>query len=160
MVPLRIIWHHSADSSAAHQFDKINLYHKSQGFSLSSLGFFVGYHWLIEPDGTVKQSRKEDEIGMHDAGENSNSIGICLAGDFNTGLPSEKQSASAALLVKQIRERWNIPITRIEPHRWDDATECPGKLLPDDWLTTQFLTRSTNIYERSFHWLGKYLKLI
>lgn len=158
--PSRIIWHHSADNSDAHQFDKINAHHKSQGFPKSQLGYFVGYHYVIEPDGSVRQARKEDEIGAHDAGENPNSLGICLAGNFSLRYPSEAQIASAALLVKQIRGRHKIPITRIEPHRWDDQTECPGTLLADNWLITQYLKREGNQFERFFQQIGEYFGLI
>ena len=124
------------------------------------MGYYVGYHYLIEANGAVIQARKENEIGAHDSGENSNSLGICLAGDFSTRLPSEEQAASAALLVKQIRGRWNIPITRIEPHRWDDTTECPGKFLPDNWLITQYLKRQGNQFEKFFQQIGEYFKLL
>lgn len=158
--PSRIIWHHSADIFDGHQFDKINEYHRKQGFPKSSLGYFVGYHYLIEPDGSVRQARNENEIGAHDSGENSNSLGICLSGHFSRRYPSEAQAASAALLVKQIRTRHKIPITRIEPHRWDDTTECPGTLLPDNWLITQYLKREGNQFEKFFQQIGEYFGLL
>src|SRR3990167_1154547 len=123
------------------KFDKINAYHKSKGFPISSLGFYVGYHWLIEPDGTIKKARKEDEVGAHDQGENLDSIGICLAGNFNLNMPPEPQAASAAKLLGEIRDRLNIPITKIEPHRQDDQTDCPGKLLGDNWIILNYLDR-------------------
>lgn len=124
------------------------------------MGYWVGYHYLIEADGTVRQARAENEIGAHDAGENSNSLGICLAGDFSKRYPSELQSASAALLVKQIRTRWPIPVTRIEPHRWDDTTECPGTLLADNWLTKEYLKRSGDQFLIFFQKIGEYFNLL
>lgn len=160
MAPQRIIWHHSADPTTEHQFNKINEYHRQRDFPVSSLGFYVGYHWLIEYDGTLKQARKETEIGAHDTGENLNSIGICLAGDFGKSLPSEAQAATAALLVSQIRAKWNIPLTRFEPHRIDDDTSCPGFRLPDNWLIKQYLERHSDPLHRLFWWLGERLKLL
>ena len=158
--PARIIWHHSADNSDDAQFHKINVYHKSLNFPLSALGYYVGYHYLIEANGAVIQARKETEIGAHDQGENSNSLGICLAGNFNIRYPSEAQSASAALLIKQIRTRWPIPVTRIEPHRWDDTTDCPGTLVADNFLINEFLKREGSVFARYFYEVGKYLKLL
>lgn len=158
--PTRIIWHHSADGSTKPQFVKINEYHKTRDFPLSSFNFYVGYHYLIEHDGTIMQARKETEIGAHDTGENLNSIGICLAGNFNIAWPSEAQMASAALLIKQIRGRWKIPLTRIEPHRWDDDTDCPGLNLADNWLINEFLKREGSTALRVFYWLGKEYNLI
>ncbi len=131
--PNRIIWHHSADGSSGHQFDKINTYHKSKNFPKSILGFYGGYHILIEKDGLVRRYRADNEIGAHDADENVNSLGVCLAGNFSLEHPSKEQEAS---LRKQLTEwtlKFNIPVTRIDPHRMGDTTECPGKLLRDDW---------------------------
>ncbi len=139
--PKRIIWHHSADVSSSPQFDKIDEYHKTRGFPISSLGFYVGYHYLIEHDGSIRKAREESEIGAHDAGENFNSIGVCFAGDFNIDFPTQEQAASAALLIREICERHTIPITHIEPHRWDDTTECPGKNVEDNWLIKVYLSR-------------------
>jgi len=158
--PTRIIWHHSADASNEKQFDKVNAYHKTRDFPRSSLGYFVGYHWFIERDGSLVQARKETEIGAHDSGENTNSIGICLAGNCNFIMPTEAQSASAALLVKNIRNRWKIPVTRIEPHRWDDSTDCPGTLLPDNWLINEFLQREGTIFTKYFYLVGKQFNLL
>jgi hypothetical protein len=136
------------------------MYHKTRGFPISSFGYYVGYHWLIEPDGSIRQARKETEIGAHDAGENINSIGICLAGNFDLFMPNESQIASAALLVKQIRERWKIPVTRIEPHRWDDDTACPGSLLQDNWLINEYLQREGTAYLKLFYWIGRTYNLL
>ena len=156
MKPERIIWHHSADPATIPQFAKIDRYHKSRTFPISSMGYYVGYHWVVERDGTVKQAREENEIGAHDTGENLNSIGICLAGDFNVHTPTLEQTAAAARLLGEIRARWSIPITRIEPHRWDDQTDCPGRLLGDNWLTEQYLQREVNGIAKAFLWIGKY----
>jgi N-acetyl-anhydromuramyl-L-alanine amidase AmpD len=158
--PSRIVWHHSADNSTKAQFAKIDAYHKTRDFPKSSLGFYVGYHYLIEHDGRIIQARKETEIGAHDTGENINSIGICLAGNFNITYPTTEQAISAAQLIKDIRTRFNIPITRIEPHRWDDTTDCPGTLLPDNWLIEQFLKYEGSVATQVFHWLGKTYNLI
>ena len=108
----------------------------------------------------MKQARKEDEIGAHDTGENLNSLGICLAGDFSQEMPTEPQIASAVRLLADIRKRWKIPVTRIEPHRWDDETECPGTNLPDNWLTAQYLEREGDALLRLFHWLGTRYNLL
>ncbi len=158
--PSRIIWHHSAINDDKAQFVRINKYHEERSFPVSRLGYYVGYHYLIEPDGRVIKCREETEIGAHDQGENVNSLGICLAGNFSLRYPSEAQIASAALLIKEIRSRWQIPVTRIEPHRWDDDTECPGTLLPDNFLINEFLKREGSIFTKYFYEVGKYFKLL
>lgn len=158
--PTRIIWHHSADDSEKPQLQKIEEYHASRGFPISSLGRHVGYHYLVEQNGDVIQCRKEDEIGAHDHGENINSIGICLAGNFSIRYPSKEALRAAVHLLWQIKQRHNIPITRIEPHRWDDDTECPGALLRDSFLVDEMLRSHASLPVRLFYYIGKTYNLL
>lgn len=160
MTPERIIWHHTAYAPQVPQFELVNDWHKDRGFPLSSRGYYVGYHWFIEPDGTLKQAREENEIGAHDHGENLNSLGICLAGNFSVNLPNEEQIAAAVLLVSRLRKKWNIKINRIEPHRWDDTTECPGSLLPDNFLVTEYLRRNSDPLLKLTGWLASRYNLL
>src|SRR3990167_11268827 len=120
MTPRRIIFHHTADASTSPQFARVDAYHKTRGFPKSKDGYYCGYHYFIERDGKIQKARHEDEIGAHDTGENLTSIGIALAGHFNVETPTQAQAEKIAWLVSDIRSRWDIPINRIEPHRWDD----------------------------------------
>jgi len=140
MKPQRIIWHHSAINAKRLQFDEIDRYHKTRDFPLSSLGFYVGYHYLVEYDGTVRQAREEDEI-------------------FTAQLPTDAQSAAVATLVREIRSRWDIPVTRIEPHRLDDTTECPGAFLPDNWLIKTYLSKEKGWLFKIFYLIGVQLRM-
>lgn len=132
--PTKIIWHHTAVASDSDQFVGINNSHKRRNFPKSSLGFFVGYHYVIEHSGKVRQARQETEIGAHDRGENVGSIGIALTGHFNFSYPSQAQKKAAKKLVSELMDRWGISADQIEPHRTNDATDCPGTLLPDNWI--------------------------
>ncbi len=158
--PTRIIWHHSGDDSEKAQLAKIEAYHAERTFPMSARGYHVGYHYLIEQNGDVIQCRNEDEIGAHDQGENINSIGICLAGNFSLRYPSTEATQTAARLIWDITRRHNIPITRIEPHRVDDDTECPGKLLRDSYLVDEMLRSQASLAVRLFYWLGKQYNLL
>lgn len=152
--PNRIIWHHSADNYGGEQFNKINEAHRLRGFLPSRYGLHIGYHWLIEKSGEVIRGRREEEVGMHDADENMNSIGVCLAGNFSHELPTERQKEEAARLCGEIMRRWKIPITRIEPHRWGDATECPGRRLHDLWFAMNYVKWETNWLQKLvYRWI-------
>lgn len=122
----KLVIHHSDDASTAPQFEKINGYHRSKGFPISSLGFFVGYNWIVERDGKLMQARGLDDIGAHTAascGEghcNLVAYGVCLAGDFTFQTPTDAQLATLFTLWKAL----NYP--RIYLHSDTKATACPG----------------------------------
>lgn len=127
-----IVIHHTAYAPKVPQFDLVNGWHKQRGFPKSSLGFYVGYHYFIGFDGTVKVARRETEIGAHCAadGMNYKGIGICLAGDFTWGRrPTPEQIKALALLVKDVKARHQIPDSNVLKHGEVKNTECPG----DSW---------------------------
>lgn len=122
----QIVIHHSADPSTSPQFDKINGYHKSKGFPRSSLGFYVGYNWLVEHDGQLKQARGLNDHGAHtdamcDGGHcNLVAYGVCLSGDFTRNLPTPGQCATLYDLWKSL----NYP--KLLLHSDVKQTSCPG----------------------------------
>ena len=114
----RIILHHSAsaDVSAA----TIHGWHLGQGW----LG--IGYQFVIRADGAIERGRAEWSIGSHSGpGGNSDSIGICLTGNFETGRPTEAQIAALVELVRYLRGKYgNLAVIG---HKDVMATACPGK---------------------------------
>ena len=51
----------------------------------------IGYHYFIEKDGKVFQTRDENEIGMHARHYNAHSIGICYEGGLDEkGRPAHR----------------------------------------------------------------------
>lgn len=132
MTPIRIILHNSADSSSGHQLNKINAYHKEECFPLSTLGYYVGYTYLIEKDGTVIQTRTDSEMQAHTKGFNEDSIGICLAMNGDLERPTQPQlDALKSLLLKKMTQ-WQIAPANVFPHRaFTNAKTCPGKLFSD-----------------------------
>jgi hypothetical protein len=131
--PDKIIWHHTADDSWEKQWAKINEYHKTKGFTLSSLGFYGGYHILIEKDGTIFRYRQDEEEGCHTIGENTRSLGIALAGNFSIKYPTQEQEDSLRRQLRDWITGWNIAKEDIMSHRKFANTECPGLNLSDNW---------------------------
>jgi len=131
--PNKIIVHHSADISPEPQFDKVNLYHKKRWSFISEFGYYVGYHYFIEQDGAVMHARADNEEGAHTIGQNTQSIGICLAGNFNIETPTAQQRNALCRLLEQLLESWQIPDNEIYPHRAFAQTNCYGTMLADDW---------------------------
>ena len=153
-LPDKIIVHHSADIDARDQADRINNYHKSRGFPLSSLGVYVGYHFLINHDGEVTRTRNDDEEGAHCKGYNFDSLGICLEGDFNIELPTKLQEQALGMLLAEKVKEYNIKASMIVPHRQFAATSCYGTNLPDDWAMKCYFRYELNYMTKILQWLS------
>lgn len=63
----------TANGSATTAAD-IDLWHREKGWAK------IGYHYVIKADGTVEVGRDLEEVGAHVAGNNANTIGICMIG--------------------------------------------------------------------------------
>ena len=130
-----IVIHHSASERGnAEIFDRE---HRARGFDE------LGYHFVIDngnggPDGRVEVGRRWriQKWGAHAGGTpgneyNNYGIGICLVGNFEDHMPSEKQLASLSRLVSCLVLRYDIPPECVIGHR--DApnatTACPGAKL-------------------------------
>jgi len=73
-------------------------------FPKSGLGFWVGYHKMIDRYGRIYTARLDETIGSHTLnGWNTKSIGICLDGNFNIEAPTQAQLMSLRSLIKQYR---------------------------------------------------------
>lgn len=105
----------------------------------------IGYHWLIDRDGTVLPGRVETEIGAHVAGHNTGTIGISLFGGL-TAQPHDPfsrnftnaQEAALVHLIDDIQARTNI--TSIRGHNQvDSGKACPGFWVPD-WMKAEGVT--------------------
>lgn len=138
--PRYIIVHHSGGSdadpladSSNFTFKECNELHKQSFNFISSLGYYVGYHYFIEKSGKLYQARKDTDAGAHTVGKNNESIGICLAGNFDATLPTEEQKNTLKNLSQQLCERYGIPEQNIVPHRKFAVKTCYGNKLPDTW---------------------------
>jgi N-acetylmuramoyl-L-alanine amidase len=131
--PTKVIVHHSAAVTPLPQFDAINQWHKERQFTLSQLGHYVGYHYVIEKDGTVIQARNEGEEGCHTIGQNKQSIGVCMVGNFDTETPTPEQEDALGKLLSMLIQKYKIQITDILPHRKFAEKSCYGSSLPDWW---------------------------
>lgn len=140
MKPEYIIVHHSGGTDAQPLADSSNYTvaqcdadHKARGFGKSSLGYHVGYQYIIEKNGKVTQCRKDTEEGAHTIGKNKTSIGVMLSGNFDATLPTEAQiQALKSLLLTKMVEH-SIPASKIVPHRSFAAKSCYGNKLSEDW---------------------------
>lgn len=111
----KIILHHSAGSGTVEQ---IHTMHKKLGWA------GIGYHYYITKDGVIHNGRPINMVGSHCVGNNTNSIGICLEGNFKKEEPTKEQLTALKSLVSQLRKE-HQNIKRVFNHKDLCATECP-----------------------------------
>nr|CAD7445072.1 unnamed protein product [Timema bartmani] len=90
----------------------------------------IGYSFVIGEDGHVYEGRGWDFIGAHAPGYNTQSIGICVIGDFSDRLPNEEALTTLSELIScgvdigKIGEGYHVI-----GHRQARDTLCPGDTL-------------------------------
>jgi hypothetical protein len=134
-MPKYLIIHHSAVSQKDQpiQLYAINRYHKEQFDMISSLGFYIGYHYVIDCDGTLTQTRKENEESAAVIGHNTDSVHICLAGNFDIEVPNLKQLNTLKTILDTHKE------LEVKFHREMQVNRtCPGKFLTHEWLVEAY----------------------
>lgn len=98
-------------------FNEIILHHLGNRQTLSSIldshvnkGKFtpIGYHFLIDLDGTFYYTRDIENMGAHTIGYNRTSIGIALFGNFNKDIPTEEQISSLKKIILNLKTNYNI----------------------------------------------------
>lgn len=85
--------------------EDIRRWHKAQGWS------DIGYHYVIDIDGTIEAGRTIEKAGAHCSGHNAESIGICYIGGADKNMHpkdtrTEAQKSSLILLLKYLRQRY------------------------------------------------------
>lgn len=102
----------------------IDRWHKAKGWN------GIGYHHVVDLDGTVEPGRPENEVGAHCLKHNANSIGVVyvggLASDGKTpkDTRTSKQKAALVKLLTELKNRY--PNATIHGHRDFAAKACPS----------------------------------
>lgn len=103
------------------------------GLKMGLLG--IGYHFILERDGHVEETRDRHLIGTHTPGHNMDSIGICLVGGREHGDYlghdnfTEDQYRSLLELLSELRQQYGpIPIlghSEVQRYRNRSLPNCP-----------------------------------
>lgn len=126
----RIILHCSATVEGKdYSVDTIRAWHKKRGWS------DIGYHFVIQLDGTISQGRPIDKSGAHTKGNNKDSIGICYIGGLDAEKKSKdtmtaKQNKSFRMLVLGIKTLFGDHIT-IHGHNEFSSKACPSFIVKE-----------------------------
>jgi N-acetylmuramoyl-L-alanine amidase len=90
----------------------------------------IGYQYgieLVNYDYEILVGRFESETGAHTIGQNKNSIGICVVGDFDKIEVPKRQWQPALNLVRDILMRYKLAPGDVYGHRDFTNKSCPGK---------------------------------
>ena len=119
--------------SAQQKTDEVRRWHvEDRGWS------DIGYHYLIDRDGTVTEGRPLERTGAHAKGHNTGSVGISLFGghggnvsdQFEDNFTEDQNLAQRALIAKLKADH---PITKIIGHNEVANKACPTFVVRD-WL--------------------------
>lgn len=144
--PISLIVIHCSASSDGRQLGSrthsaaavIDSWHAQRGFQrqrAARAGFnpdlaAIGYHFVLDTDGSKHTGRAIAEAGAHVQGFNSQSIGICLVG---TSRFTRAQWDALHSLVKALKAQY--PAARVVGHRdLSPDKDGDGTVEPAEWL--------------------------
>lgn len=135
MNPKYITVHCSASRlSAKANVESIRREHKAKGWS------DIGYHYVIDRDGSINTGRPLYRNGAHVQGHNTDNIGICLIGGVTEALKpvnnyTDEQWGSLRYLLTDLISKYGIPLESIKGHRdWFPDLNGDGVIDKRDWL--------------------------
>ncbi len=94
----------------------------------------IGYHFIIDREGTVYEGRPVKYQGAHAGGDNNiGNIGVSLLGDFNQERVPATQAKALAFVLERLTTDYAIKRSNVFGHQHFKITDCPGKNL-EAWL--------------------------
>ena len=116
----QIIVHHTATGLDAVTEDIRRMHVEERGWT------DIGYHFVIEADGSIHPGRHVSRVGAHAKGNNRFSIGVALIGD-NTVEGREwtmQQRFVLPIMIRMLQVLY--PGAQVLGHRDVRQTACPG----------------------------------
>ena len=90
----------------------------------------IGYHFFINPDGTIIKCNELTTVCYHVGERNAVSVGVCFAGNFtpaNATPPNGAQLAAGGSLIAYLMDQLNLELDAIKGHKELGSTDCPGQ---------------------------------
>lgn len=120
---------------------------KSHAVYIKTLRKRTSWHYTVD-DKEIYQHIPDNEKSYHTsdkfANENSIAIEICVNDDGNF----TKACENAAWLVKELMEKYKIPIGNVKTHQNWTGKKCPANLLESGWR--EFIDLCSNPDESGF----------
>lgn len=147
--PAGVVIHHTATGSTVEghvvNAEKIATWHQDRGFGAEYRDeiYWIGYHYVILPDGTVEQGRPEWMLGAHTFAYNDY-LGICLVGNFDSASnpdgaqqparPTDAQMQALESMLRDLIKKYRLRTDDVHAHAELGATACPGDRFPMEEL--------------------------
>ena len=123
MKPARIVLHCTVTPNGKKvNVEAMEKNHQERGFK------GIGYHFLIQPDGAIVETRPVDQVGAHVKGHNTGSLGIALAGTdkFTPEQFTSLRELAFDLYLHHHLEKWAFYC-----HYQFDTAQAQGKTCPN-----------------------------
>lgn len=124
MNPTEIIVHcTSTPRGYDYRAKDIDQWHRANGWE------GIGYHYVIDIDGTIEKGRSCKKNGAHCIGHNSKAIGIVYVGGeycgkyIDTRTPEQKKAMLT--LIRVLQHAFDIPDSGVRVHNEFAAKACP-----------------------------------
>jgi hypothetical protein len=132
--------HHTAQKITGDLRSPVERMRALYAFHANSRGWGdIGYHYLIDEEGTIYEGRSggENVVGGHVYCGNVGTLGVALMGNFDEEQPTQVQVHALQWLLKDLASTYDIPLNRntyfhgknmktIVRHKDLISTECPG----------------------------------
>ena len=118
----KIILHHSA-SPVATTVEQINQWHLDRGWS------GIGYHYVCVEDGSIKKGRNINRIGAHTKGQNKDSIGVCITGNFQDYHCPKPRFDKLMSFIQKLIDKHSLSWNDVYYHQQFGNTLCCGFFL-------------------------------
>ncbi|MCA1595207.1 MAG: peptidoglycan recognition protein family protein [Chloroflexi bacterium] len=141
----------------AHLLERMHRHdHPSWATEFEGKTYYIGYHYVILPDGRVQKGRPDHCLGCH-ARKHNHWLGICVVGAFESirhhwwpSRPTEPQIRSLVQLCEQLMDEYDIPLDRVKRHEdVQPGTLCPGVRFPYAAIMAQLRSYEMARQERS-----------
>jgi hypothetical protein len=125
--PKQLTIHYTA-MDPKHGFDDVDHAHRSKGWKR------IGYHRFVEaPNGSqkhwselVKVGRPDDLVGAGVYRHNQDNLHIAVADDAHHNMTDLQKTALVNTIIA-LKDRYNIPWSKVNGHKHFGGTLCPGK---------------------------------
>lgn len=121
-----IVIHHTATDSVATSIESIAHYHVSPNNHICDDGCpGISYHFMINHKGEIYQTNQLETISYQCGGCNTTTIGVCLIGNFDNEIPTQKALTATHETIRYINQRLGRNLI-VSGHRDHKTTSCPG----------------------------------